>query len=206
MPQTAHHASPDRTAWFRQGRIGAFMHFLPSADDRQSAERLDVTRLAEQLAQAGVSHFCFTLGQNSGRFNAPNPVYDRLTGYRPGERTSERDLPAELADALSRHGIRLMLYLPCQTPNCDLQAVTRLGFPQEPLHGDRPFSADVAWRNWAQVIQHWAERYGRAVSGWWFDGGYAHLGFCARIADAYAQAVRAGNPDAIVTFNPGVSL
>ena len=44
------------------------------------------------------------------------------------------------------------------------------------------------------------------MSGWWFDGGYEHIHFNEDIASLYADAVKRGNPKAIVTFNPGVSL
>ena len=46
----------------------------------------------------------------------------------------------------------------------------------------------------------------RKVAGWWFDGGYAQVGFNDSIAQIYAAAVKHGNPKAIVTFNPGVQL
>ena len=42
--------------------------------------------------------------------------------------------------------------------------------------------------------------------GWWFDGGYDWVGFNEDIARIYADAVKRGNPRAIVTFNPGVRL
>jgi hypothetical protein len=61
-------------------------------------------------------------------------------------------------------------------------------------------------REWAEVIHEWSARYGDKVSGWWFDGGYAHVRFDEEIAGLYADAVKRGNPAAIVTFNPGVKL
>lgn len=56
------------------------------------------------------------------------------------------------------------------------------------------------------MIHEWSARYGDKVAGWWFDGGYARIGFNEDIARIYAEAVRKGNPDALVTFNPGVRL
>ena len=49
--------------------------------------------LVDQLSKAKVGYFVFTLGQNSGYYNAPNAVYDKLTGYKAGERCSKRDVP-----------------------------------------------------------------------------------------------------------------
>jgi hypothetical protein len=44
------------------------------------------------------------------------------------------------------------------------------------------------------------------VAGWWFDGGYDHIHFNEAIAQVYAAAVKHGNSNAIVTFNPGVKM
>ena len=111
------------TDWFKEGRYGAFMHFLP-ADPKGLAlvESFDVEALARQLEAIGAKHFVITLGQNSGFFVSPNAAYDRRTGYAPGERCSRRDLPLDIHGALAPRGIRLMLYLPGQTPNGDRRA------------------------------------------------------------------------------------
>lgn len=193
-----------KTDWFRDSRIGAFMHFLPGdTDGATMVERFDVNALAEQLERMGAKYFIFTLGQNSGYFNAPNAVYDRITGYKPGERCAKRDLPLELFRSLSVKGIRLMLYLPCQTPNRDPKVQRAFGLSQGPK--DQPISPAFA-ELWAEVIREWSKRYGDKVSGWWFDGGYEHIHFSEEIACIYADAVKCGNANAIVTFNPGVKL
>ena len=190
--------------WLREAKYGAFMHLLPSdAKTLAMVDDFDVERLAGQLESIGAKYLVLTLGQNSGYFNAPNAAYDRKTGYRAGERCSKRDLPADLWRALHARGIRLMLYLPCQAPNEDRRAQKAFGLPQGKK--DQPIDPAFA-QQWASVIQVWADRYGDRVSGWWFDGGYDQVEFNEAIAQKYAAAVRHGNPRAIVTFNPGVSL
>lgn len=195
--------NPD-TDWLKEARYGVFMHFLP-ADDQGLArvKEFDVEALAKQLEAVGAKYFVLTLGQNSGYYNAPNAVYDRVTGYRAGERCSTRDLPMALSRALKRRGIRLMLYLPCQAPNQDRRAQAAFGLPQGPK--DQPIDLAFAAK-WAEVIGEWSDRYGDHVSGWWFDGGYEHIGFNDAIAEVYARAAKHGNPHAIVTFNPGVRV
>ena len=186
--------------------VGAFMHFLPGASNFALVDEFDVAAVARQLADSGVRYLVFTLGQNSGYMNAPNETYERIAGFAPGTRCARRDLPKELAAALKPHGTRLMLYLPCQTPNRDLQAIRAFGLPGN----HRPTAtASSIWRSrgkWANVIREWSDRYGDAVSGWWFDGGYEWIGFNSEIARVYAEAAKHGNPQAVVTFNPGVSL
>jgi Alpha-L-fucosidase len=196
--------SSHRADWLRDARLGVFVHFLPAdAAGLAKVDDFDVEALAGQLSRAGARHLVFTLGQNSGFFNAPNAAYDRRTGYRPGERCSRRDLPRDIQRALQPKGIRLMLYLPCQTPNEDARAQKAFGLPQGAK--DQPIDARFA-REWAEVIREWSARYGDKVAGWWFDGGYDRVRFDEEIAGIYADAVRRGNPAAIVTFNPGVKL
>ena len=193
-----------QTEWLKEARIGAFMHFLPgNAEQFGKVNDFDADALARQLAGMGAKYFVFTLGQNSGWFNAPNAAYDRITGYQPGERCATRDLPLDLYRSLNAKGIRLMLYLPCQTPNGDIRAQKAFGLPQGPR--DQPIDLVFA-KQWAEVIHEWSARYCDKVSGWWFDGGYQHIHFNEDIASIYADAVKRGNPNAIVTFNPGVRL
>jgi hypothetical protein len=180
------------------------MHFLPGdIAGLEKVQQFDVENLARQLDTLDAGYFFLTLGQNSGYFNSPNATYDRFTGYDTGERCSLRDLPMDLYRVLSARDIRLMLYLPCQAPNADPLAQKAFGLPEG--RQDQPIDVEFA-RKWAQVIQEWSDRYGPRVAGWWFDGGYKWVGFNEEIAQIYAAAAKHGNPNAIVTFNPGVSL
>jgi hypothetical protein len=203
LPARAEPNNPN-TDWFKDARYGVFMHFLPG-DPKTFAlvDQFDVPSLASQLEAAGAKYFVLTLGQNSGYFNSPNKVYDRYTGYGPGERCARRDLPLDLYRALQPRGIKLMLYLPCQVPNQDARAQKSFGLRQG--KEDQPVNVEFA-NKWAEVIGEWSERYGDKVAGWWFDGGYQHIGFNESIAAIYARAVKVGNPKAIVTFNPGVRV
>src|SRR5579871_1582329 len=68
------------TDWLKEAHYGAFMHFLPGdAAGLGLVAKFDVEALAKQLADMGAKYFVLTLGQNSGYFNSPNAVYDRIT-------------------------------------------------------------------------------------------------------------------------------
>lgn len=206
LPPPGAFAEPDNPAtdWFMKAKYGAFMHFLPDpAKGAELTDAFDTGSLANQLSDMGVGYFVLTLGQNSGWLNSPNAEYDRVTGYKPGEMCSTRDLPLDLYQVLQPKGIRLMLYLPCQTPNRDARAQRAFGLPEGPQ--DQPVDAAFA-EKWARVIQEWSDRYGDRIAGWWFDGGYEHIHFNEEIAGIYAAAVKHGSPQAIVTFNPGVRV
>ncbi|MCC7495856.1 MAG: exo-alpha-sialidase [Fimbriimonadaceae bacterium] len=190
--------------WMRDGRLGAFMHFWPGRpQDLGVVDAFDVAAMARQCQEMGAAWLVLTLGQNSPCYNAPNAVYDRYLGVAPGERCARRDLPLALYEALHPLGIRLLLYLPCQVPNRDPAAQRAFGLPEGPK--DQPIDEAFAHK-WAEVIAEWAVRYGDKVAGWWFDGGYQHIHFNDAIAAIYAAAVRRGNPQALVTFNPGIKL
>ena len=83
-------------------------------------EKFDVEALAQQLEAMGAKYFVITLGQNSGYFNlAQRAPTTSITGYAPGERAPPGICRWISTGRLKPKGIRLMLYLPCQTPNQD---------------------------------------------------------------------------------------
>jgi len=190
--------------WLHDARLGVFMHFYPGNTNQLAlVDSFDVTAVARQLKEMGAAYLILTLGQNTGFYISPNSAYDRFLKCGPGEHCSRRDLPLDLYRALQAEGIRLMLYLPCQAPNRDARAQQAFGLPAGKR--DQPVNEEFA-RKWAQVINEWSARYGDKVAGWWFDGGYQRIQFNDVIAAIYADAVKRGNPRAIVTFNPGVKL
>jgi hypothetical protein len=219
---------PHRTHWFQQAGWGVNVVFMEGVDERAptrvptSAEAwnarvdsFDVPGLTAQLVELEAPYLFFTLGQNSGHYCAPNATYDRLVGRDPSL-CARRDLVAELADALAPHGIKLLLYLPSGAATCDPLARERLewewgyetpwpnGFVDELRTGRRLEGFQTKWE---AVCREWALRYGTGVAGWWIDGCYfadeMYRNPKAPNFGSFAQALRAGNPDALVAFNPG---
>lgn len=223
-----------RAEWLRRARWGVFCHYLADRAGARTAgpmtaeawnrrvDAFDVAALARQLARVGAPYLGFTLGQNSGFYCAPNAAYDELVGESPS-RLSRRDLIADLAAELAPRGIRLLVYLPAHAPVLHRTAVERLGCTPDwdaSAFGLRPgmyvsqpgvdARLTAFQTRWERIVREWAERWGTAVAGWWIDGC-----FCAdrmyRAAEGpnfatLAAALRAGNPDAIVAFNPGVRV
>jgi hypothetical protein len=222
------------TDWFLNAKWGVFIHYLaglPSADSPEETsvgewnrriDGFDVQGLARQLAEIRAGYLFITLGQNSGYFLSPNATYDALVQRRPC-RLSRRDLVADLAEALRPHGIPLMVYAPSHAPALDRQAVE--GLKCTPTWDAscwqlKPGTYAVAegvderlsafQRNWEAVIREWSLRWGKDVRGWWFDGCYK-ADTMYRHPDApnfasFAGAAKAGNPDSLVAFNPGVKV
>jgi hypothetical protein len=193
-------------AWLKEAKFGVFVHYLgegPNWNDR--VRSFDVEKFAGQLQQTRAKYLIFTLGQNSGYYCSPNATYEKYAGYKIGQRCSERDLPMEIADALAERGIRLMLYLPSRSPQRDKQAMAGL----HDVHERQPAPQEFTKR-WSEVIAEWSQRYGKKISGWWFDGSYNTAGWDDLSKpyswNTWAAACRAGNPESILAFNPGTRI
>jgi alpha-L-fucosidase len=220
----------DRTAWFA-GRWGVFFHYLGNMpgerDTGKTAEEwnrqmdgFDAEGLAGQLEQVGASYFVITLGQGSGHYCAPNATYDALTGVTPSK-CSRRDLVAALYDALHPRGIRLLVYCAAEMSWGDVEARPGLGLRHHhnDIDSDGRRVGTKIWlehrqpdfmRNIEQVLRAWSLQWGDKVAGWWVDGCYEPE---ARFPEddppnfaTLADALRAGNPDAMVTFNSGIKV
>ncbi len=149
----------------------------------------------------GAGYYLITIGQNSGYYLSPNATYDKYVGIAPSK-CSRRDLVADLHAALQKRKIQLMVYLPSGAPGGDVEARTALQWRNGP-YPNREFQL-----KWEQVIRTWAERWGKKVAGWWFDGCYFPNSMYRSVEPpnfaTFAAAARAGNPDRVLAFNPGV--
>jgi hypothetical protein len=215
------------TDWFHQAHWGVMTHYLgapPSTAGgaelsaeawNKQVDAFDVPGLVNQLASTGAKYLLFTIGQNSGHYCSPNATYDRIVGISPSK-CSRRDLIADLAKALSARNIRLMVYLPSGDPAADPVARKKLqwlwGTPGDwQLPGEAVGGRLVSFqRNWEAVIREWSLRWGKDVAGWWIDGCY-FADQMYRFADepnfaSFARSLKAGNPQTIVAFNPGVRI
>jgi hypothetical protein len=205
--------APDRAAWMKTARFGVMTHYLADWIASTSGESMDVEKwnglvngfdteaLAAQLQSVGAGWYLISIGQNSGYYLSPNATYDKIVGITPSK-LSKRDLVSDLADSLNKRGIKLMVYLPSGAPAGDAVARKALEWTNGPFR-NREFQ-----EKWESVIREWSQRWGKKVSGWWFDGCYWPNAMY-RTADApnftsFAAAARAGNPDSVVAFNPGV--
>lgn len=205
-------APQHKTDWFAEAKYGVFVHYLNGLQNNpehvaslgkatswdECVREFDVERFASRMEEAGAGYVIFTVMQRSRHMIAPNMTYDRLTGYRPGEACSTRDLIEDLYQALNRRKIALMLYWTGDGPCDDPQAARGVGWPGT----GRVNQAFV--KNWADIVREYGERYKDKVKGWWVDGCYRWLGYDEEKLGILAEALRAGYPDRIIALNPGV--
>ncbi len=195
----------------RSRRWGVFNHFLYAApgpcvpdgcdvtDWNKRVDLFDVDRLAKDLHEVGAGYYVITLMQGRKFMCAPNAAFNGIAGTRPGEACSKRDLILDLSDALSEYDIDLYLYYTGDGPYKDEEIGEKFGF----LNPRRNVGMSFI-RKWAAVLEEYAVRYGEKVKGWWIDGCYDHFGYDQTLLTPYYEAVRKGNPSALVTMNNGV--
>ena len=184
------------TSWLRKAGFGVMLHWTRESAPAQGPRRpyaeavrsLDAQALAERLAATGAGFVVFTTSHAHQDFPAPLAALDKAL---PG-RTTPRDLVADLAGALGKRGIRLMLYHHPGSP-ADHEWVESCGLRRGDT--ERHFAL------WQAVISEAGERYGDRLAGWWFDDGAT--GFYPRRApwEALHRAARAGHPGRLVAFN-----
>jgi hypothetical protein len=202
-----------RADWMQRAKWGVMTHYL--ADWQARVNKLDMSveqwnrmidgfdaeGIAQQLESVKAGYYLITIGQNSGYYLSPNAAYDKASGIQPGK-CSRRDLIADLSTALNKRGIKLMVYLPSGGPAGDKAAAAALEWRNGPYR-NREFQL-----KWEAVIREWSRRWGTKVAGWWFDGCYfPNSMYRAEEAPnfkSFADAARSGNPDAAISFNPGV--
>jgi len=205
--------SQDKAAWMKEARWGVMNHYLADWIARRDGMRMsveqwndlidefDVEGLANQIESVGAGYYLITIGQNSGYYLAPNATYDSYVGIQPS-RCSRGDLVADLYEALHKRGIKLMVYLPSGAPSGDREAARALQW-QRGAYRNREFQL-----KWEQVIREWSVRWDGKVAGWWFDGCYWPNSMYRASEPpnfgSFANAARAGNPNSVVAFNPGV--
>lgn len=207
------------TEWFKNAKWGVFTHYLTSdkttsEDWNKRVDSFDVNRLARQLESTGTKYYFITIGQNSGHYCSPNSTYDSFVGINPSK-CSRRDLIKDIYDVLLPKGIKLLVYLPSGAPAADPVAMAKLGWKwgyngnwpawNTGRTGDRLVDFQIRWE---AIIREWSLRWGSNVSGWWIDGCYFSDEMYRHPEppnfQSFAAALKAGNSNSIVAFNPGV--
>ncbi len=169
----------------------------------ECVDEFDTELFAETVASTGARYLFFTMEQGTRYIIAPSKTYDEITGAKPGEAYSRRDLVLDLYDSLSKRGVDLYLYFTGSGAADDPEHGVKFGFrAQKGEAVTRPFV-----EKWASVLREYSLRYGGKVRGWWIDGCYREMfGYTDELLDLLYDAAKAGNPDAIVALNDGVDI
>ena len=148
------------------------------------ANALDVEALAETTKQAGAEYLIFTAYHAGMRMLYPSKLWG---GVFP-DKVSKRDLIGDLADALKKRGLFLVLYI---HPNdrhdlskTEQQRLIDLGLAESILSQDSIWlektgskqytglrGGDPKWNEfYFKLVDEIGQRYGSRIAGYWQDG------------------------------------
>jgi hypothetical protein len=160
-------------------KLGLFVHYVfgltqaapgepPLADVNAFGNALDVDGIAQMAKSMGAQYVVFTSMHWRMTVLFPSHVWG---GLFP-DHVTKRDLVGDLAKALDREHIRLVLYVhpddrhDFTTPM--LQKLIKSGFCSPFFHGGEPH--DPRWnRLYYRLLEEIGRRYGKAVAGYWED-------------------------------------
>lgn len=208
-------SAQNRASWMKEAKWGVMLHYSAAmlvAENHLDPDAVSIDKwndlidhfdcdgLAKQLSEIGAGYLIITVRHGDGFFMAPNSMYEHYMGQAPTI-CSNRDLIVDLHQALDKYGIKLITY--CSSHfNKNPAEIKAFAFDRED-----PRNAE-SYLRWQEVIREFSMRWGDKVSGWWIDGCYRPNTFF-RHPDipnfaSMAAAMRAGNPNGVVAFNPGV--
>jgi hypothetical protein len=192
----AHRTSTD---WLVKAEYGAMFHWTDFTQPREGTKKpypdavdsFDVNAFASLLEEMGAGYVIFTL--NHAHPHCPAPIHAWETVH-PGW-TTKRDLIGDIAVALEKRGIRLILYI-------NSPVLTNFGKTGETGLYELTFSEEQFTEIHKNVLSEIGSRYGEKLAGYWFDSWYQSL---AAYPDVPIEAIyrycKVGNPNRITAFN-----
>jgi len=173
---------------------------------QKAVDAFDLRKFMDQFTRTGADYLLFTAAHALQMLPAPHPVIDQIL---PG-RTCQRDLIAELADALESRGKALLLYY---NHSCN-QGQDRAWEEAVGYHGrDKQKLA----RNLTDIVGWLGKKYKDRLKAWWFDSPYSldprgpHNSVSTDMTgfqfpwEQFTLAAKLGYAARLVTYNPGVA-
>ncbi len=183
------------TRWMVDAKYGLMFTWneatFPRSGPRKSFEEatrdFDVNAFADMVANTGAGFIVLTTSWSSYYFPAPIKSWERVA---PGHTTS-RDLIADLADALGKRHIKLMLYYHAGRTKDDWWSREEV----------RAIDHEAYFKAWEEQIREIGLRYGDKLAGWWFDDSIAFYYPLQAPWKAMTEAAKAGYAGRVVGYN-----
>ena len=186
------------TAWMREGKYGVMLQYgswgYPANGDKHPFEQVvkdfDVEKFARMVdEEMGAKWVIWSITWRGSHFPMPLKSVDAIV---PGH-TTTRDLPADLAAALKKRGVKLMFYY---HPGHEDPAwwAANWGANATAARGDKARFL----KNWQAVIAEIGNRYGDDLAGWFFDDGalYSPADF-----EMLTRAAKNGSAKRLASYN-----
>jgi hypothetical protein len=183
------------TRWMFDAKYGLMFTWteasLPRTGPKKSYEEatrdFDVNAFADMVANTGAGFIVFATSWSSYYFPAPIQSWERVA---PGH-TTHRDLIADLAAALDKRHIKLMLYY-------------HAGRIQDSWWTREETDAmdhNAYFKAWEDQVREIGLRYGDKLAGWWFDDGIAFYYPMQAPWKAMTEAAKAGFSGRVIGYN-----
>jgi len=153
----------------------------------QAVKDFDVDKFADFVAGTGAGFVAWATSWSTYYFPAPLKTWARVA---PGQ-TTTRDLIADLATALNKRGIKLMIYYHAGRTDKDFWTGT----------GARTMDKAAYFKEWEDTIREIGLRYGDKLAGWWFDDGTTFYYTLQAPWKQMTEAAKAGYPARVVGYN-----
>ncbi len=183
------------TQWMVDARYGLMFTWtaasFPRAGPKKSYDEatrdFDVHAFADMVDSTGAGFVVFATSWSTYYFPAPIQSWERVA---PGH-TTRRDLIAELADALAKRHIKLILYYHAGRGEDNWWSGTQV----------RTMNRDAYFKEWEDQIREIGLRYGDKLAGWWFDDGTTFYYTLQAPWKSMTEAAKAGFPGRVVGYN-----
>ncbi len=206
-----------KTDRFSKLKFGLSFHYLfnlqnktqPWNMGRQTSwddcvNNFNVKKFAADVAATGAGYVIFTVQQGDQYFCAPNITFEKLSGIKRGNATSRRDLINDLYYALRARKIDLFLYVTGNGPFANYEVMDKL--TKKNFHNrvvNNAYQVEKKYvETWSSILMEYSKRYQTKIKGWWVDGAYPFIGYNDTLLAIVSKALKAGNKNALVAFNP----
>ena len=150
----------------------------------------NVETFANMCSKLGAAYVVWSATWSTYYFPAPIKAIDNIL---PG-RTCSRDLIGELADALNKRDIKLVLYYHLgHGTNVNAEWWARNWVSQNDM--------TKYFDNFCSITTEVSERYGKKLAGWMIDDGMIYY---PGPYERMGKALKAGNPDRLIAYNSWV--
>jgi hypothetical protein len=182
------------TDWLVADKYGLMCHWTsetkptigPPKRYQEAVRDFDVERFADMVHDMGTRHLIFTTSHAGFYFPGPNEIIDSILKGR----TCDRDLIGDLADALQKREIKLLVYY--HPGHDDTEWWSKTHFDENKTE---------FFRQWCSIIRSIGLRYSSRIAGFWFDDAtFTYYPFNAPWQEM-TQAAKAGNPKRLVIYN-----
>ncbi|MBX2922600.1 MAG: hypothetical protein KF746_10450 [Chitinophagaceae bacterium] len=183
-----------KPAWLNNAMYGLFFHWNARSQPETGKAKsyadavndFDVSAFAQLVKSTGADFIILTTSWDLQTFPAPLTTLDRLL---PGN-TTQRDLVADMAEALLQNDIQLIVY-------CNFR-INRLGWKKE----DRLVRGGnkVFFDRLISIYDEIGKRYANKIAGVWIDDGMGLYPYNAPFK-AITSAIKQNDKNMIVCYN-----